>query len=155
MNMDKVKREIQIVQKALLMNKEGYDADGYNKEGKDCYGRPRELMEEATRQEHAAFDSLTEEEQSLVMQANSIMERYTQKAIEWESQPLAIMQQSPFYEDYAAHSDITKHSCLIRHFLSKEEITFVDHACHLLITAKNKLFPPQSSIHNFRLKVTE
>jgi len=145
--LSKLKREVEIVQRALSRDQQGYDRDGYNSDGVDRYGRSRELMERAHREEQAAFDSLSSEDQALILNAREIQRKYEQKALEWEKQPLNIKQMSPFYEEYIYHSDITKHSFLFGVFATEEETKLLIDAARLLIRARNKLFPGPGGIH--------
>lgn len=146
-NISKLKRNIETVRRALSRDKEGYDANGYNEEGFDRYGRSRELMERAHREQQAAFDSLTPEQQALVLKSCEIQQKYEEKAIEWESQPERIKRQSPFYEEHMIHSDITKHAFLFSVWATKEEDKLCCDATSVLIKARNKLFPCNRGIH--------
>lgn len=141
MNVEKLKREIKIVSRALSRDKRGYDADGYNEQGLDCYGRSRELMEANAKYNQMAFDSLSLENQELVLQADGIMRRCRQKALEWQSLPQAIKEKAVFYENYNAHSDITKQAFLIGVWMSKEDEELTDHAFHLLLEERKKFDP--------------
>lgn len=80
-NISKLKKDIEIVRRALSRDKQGYDADGYDAEGFDRYGRSREMMERSAEYERMAFEALTPDEQAVVLKACEIQAKYEQKAM--------------------------------------------------------------------------
>lgn len=146
-NITQLKKDLEVVRRALKRDAEGYDEDGFDSEGFDRYGRSRELIERSRFEHQKAFESLTPDQQDLVMKAGKIHLKYEEKAIEWESQPETVKQQSPFYEEYKAHSDITKHSFLFSVWATEEEDKVSLEAATIMIRARNKLFPRNGGIH--------
>jgi len=137
----KLKRDIEIVQRALSRDKEGYDQDGYDSDGKDRYGRSRLMMEESAKYDRMAFDSLTPEQQELVWKAHAIHLKYEGKAVEWESLPTEIKRKSSFFEDWVAHSPITKHAWLEAAWITKEEKEITYAAFDVMLEAQKKFDP--------------
>lgn len=140
-NISKLKRDIETVRHALSRDKQGFDQDGYDSEGFDRYGRSREMMKESAKYSRVAFDSLTREQQDLVLKAQEIHMKYERKSIMWEKQPKQVRRQYPFYEEWAYHSDITKHAFLESQWITPEEKKITYAAFHIMLEARKKFDP--------------
>jgi len=125
-----LKRDIEILNRALFGDREF-----------DEFGRSYAMLRKDAEYEQRAFDMLSEDKQQIVLRANAIMQKYCDRAVEWEKQPLNVRKQDCFYEEYVAHSKLTRHAFLIGYWMSEEEKKIVDDAFRLLLAERKKIDP--------------
>ena len=130
MSISKLKKEIDTVQRVLFGDKTF-----------DEYGRSYAMLREDQQYEEMAFDSLSETDQALVLEANAIEQKYEQKALEWEKLPESVKAKEPFYEEYLSHSKITKHAFLSNSWMSEQEKKLCLDAFHVMLEARKKFDP--------------